>query len=61
MRLKKRDPHSPEVIDEVVEMFRKMTPEEALNFITYRPPGVEETDMTGALRNGHASSDAEAK
>ncbi len=24
-----------------------MTPEEALAFLTYRTPGVEETDMTG--------------
>jgi hypothetical protein len=61
MKLKRRDPHCPEVIDEVVEMFRKMTPEEALAFITYRPPGVEETDMTGALRKEHTASEAKAK
>ena len=24
-----------------------MTPEEALAFLTYRTPGIEETDMTG--------------
>ena len=52
MKLKKRDPHDPEVIAEVVEMIRKMTPEEALAFLTYRTPGVQETDMTGILSNG---------
>ena len=52
MKLKKLDPNSPEVIDAAVEMIRKMTPEEALAFLTYRTPGVEETDMTGMLSNG---------
>ena len=47
MKLKKRNPHSPEVVQEVVEMIQRMTPEEALAFLTYRTPGVEETDMTG--------------
>ena len=47
MKLKRRDPHSPEVVQEVVEMIHRMTPEEALAFLTYRTPGVEETDMTG--------------
>jgi hypothetical protein len=46
MKLKKLNPHSPEVIDAAVEMIRRMTPEEALAFLTYRTPGVEETDMT---------------
>lgn len=47
MKLKKRDPHSPEVVQEVIEMIQRMTPEEALAFLMYRTPGVEETDMTG--------------
>ena len=47
MKLKKRDPHSHEVVQEVIEMIQRMTPEEALAFLMYRPPGVEETDMTG--------------
>lgn len=34
-------------IDEAVEMIRRMTPEERLDFLTYRAPGVEMTDMTG--------------
>jgi hypothetical protein len=51
--MKKRlDPHSKEVIDAVVERIRKMTPEEALAFLTYRTPGIEETDMTGMFSNG---------
>ena len=29
-----------------------MTSEEALAFLTYRTPGVEETDMTGMYSNG---------
>ena len=46
--MKKRlDPHSREVIDAVVARIRKMTPEEALAFLTYKTPGIEETDMTG--------------
>ena len=52
MKLKKLNPHSPEVIDAMVEMIRQMTPEEALAFLTYRTPGVEETDMTGMYSNG---------
>ncbi len=61
MKHKKRDPNSPEVIDEVVEMIRRMTPEEALAFLTYKTPGIEETDMTGMFKhhaeNGHAATD----
>jgi hypothetical protein len=49
LKLRKRDPNSPEVIDAAIEMIRRMTPEEALAFLTYRTPGVEETDMTGML------------
>ena len=54
MKLKKLDPNSPEVIDAAVEMIRKMTPEEALAFLTYRTPGIVETDMTGMLGNGRS-------
>lgn len=53
MKLKKGDPSDPKVTDAIVEMIQKMTPEEALAFLTYRTPGVEETDMTGMLSNGH--------
>ena len=56
MKLKKRNPHDPEVIAEAIEMIRKMSPEEALAFLTYRTPGVEETDMTGILCNGKSPS-----
>jgi hypothetical protein len=52
MKLKKLDPHSPEVINAAVEMIRQMTPEEALAFLTYKTPGIEETDMTGMFSNG---------
>ena len=54
MKLKKRDPHDPEVIAEVVAMIRQMTPEEALAFFAYRTPGIEETVMTGMLSNGQS-------
>lgn len=54
MKLKKLNPHSPEVIEAAVEMIRQMTPEEALAFLTYRAPDVEETDMTGMLSNGQS-------
>jgi hypothetical protein len=30
-----------------VKRIEQMTPEQALAFLTYRRPGVEETDMTG--------------
>ena len=51
MKLKKGDPSDPKVIDAMVETIRQMTPEELLAFITYRTPGVEETDMTGMFSN----------
>ncbi len=44
---KNRQPGSKEVIDAIVERFSKMTPEERYEFLTYRTPGVEMTDMTG--------------
>ena len=43
------DPNSPEVIARAVEHIRSMTPEEALTFLFYHTPGVEETDMRGIL------------
>ena len=55
MKRKKRDPHSPEVIAEALAMIRRMTPEEALAFLTYRTPGIEETDMTGKFANYQAT------
>lgn len=54
MKYKKRDPRSPEVIQEAIDMVRKMTPEEARAFFSYRTPGVEETDMTGMYSNGQS-------
>ena len=51
MKLKKGNPGDPKVIAAMVEMIRQMTPEEALAFLTYRTPGVEETDMTGMFSN----------
>jgi hypothetical protein len=53
---KKLDPNSPEVIDAALERLRRMTPEEALAFLTYRTPGIEETDMTGMLSSPPAST-----
>ena len=47
MPKKKLNPHSPEVIEAAVARIRRMTPEEALAFLTYRTPGIPETDMTG--------------
>ena len=47
--MKKRNPHSPKVLEEVLESIRRMTPEEALAFLFYRDPAVEETDMLGVL------------
>lgn len=47
MKLKNVDPFSPEVTARVLERIRRMTPEEALAFLNYRTPGIEETDMTG--------------
>jgi hypothetical protein len=52
MKLKKGNPGDPKVIAAIVETIRQMTPEEALAFLTYRTPGVEETDMTGMFSNG---------
>ncbi len=46
-KLKKLHPLSPQVQEAVVEAIRKMTPEEMIEALSYRPPGVPETDMTG--------------
>ena len=54
MKLKKGNPGDPKVIAAIVETIRKMTPEEVLAFLTYRTPGVEETDMTGMYSNDHS-------
>lgn len=51
MKLKKGNPGDPKVTAAIVEFIRQMTPEEALAFLTYRTPGVEETDMTGMYSN----------
>ena len=51
MKLKKGKPGDPKVIAAIVETIRQMTPEEALAFLTYRTPGVEESDMTGMYSN----------
>jgi len=47
--MKKRNPHSPIVLEEVLESIRRMTPEEALASLFYRDPAIEETDMFGVL------------
>ncbi len=52
MKLKRGNPGDPKVIAAIVETIRQMTPEEALAFLAYRTPGVEETDMTGMFTNG---------
>ncbi|MCW3099151.1 MAG: hypothetical protein JWL77_4769 [Chthonomonadaceae bacterium] len=54
MKLKRGNPGDPKVIAAIVETIRKMTPEEALAFLTYRTPGVEETDMTGMYSNSQS-------
>ena len=54
MKLKKGNSGDPKVIAAMVETIRKMTPEKALAFLTYRTPGVEETDMTGMYSNDHS-------
>jgi hypothetical protein len=58
MKLKKGDPSDPKVTDAIIEMIRQMTPEEALAFLTYRTPGVQETDMTGMYSNGKSPKKA---
>lgn len=42
-------PSSPIVHHRIMERIKKMTPEEALAFLTYRDPEVEETDILGYL------------
>jgi hypothetical protein len=51
MKLKKGSPGDPKVTEAILERLRQMTPEELLAFVTYRTPGVEETDMTGMFSN----------
>ncbi|MCW3099150.1 MAG: hypothetical protein JWL77_4768 [Chthonomonadaceae bacterium] len=47
MKLKKGNPGDPKVTEAILEFLQQMTPEELVAFVTYRTPGVEETDMTG--------------
>lgn len=51
MKLKKGSPGDPKVTEAILEFLQQMTPEELLAFVTYRTPGVEETDMTGMFSN----------
>lgn len=51
MKFKKGSPGDPKVTEAILERLRQMTPEELLAFVTYRTPGVEETDMTGMFSN----------
>ena len=55
MKLKKGKPGDPKVTEAILERLRQMTPEELLAFVTYRTPGVEETDMTGMFANGQSA------
>ena len=59
-KLKKLNPHSPKVIDAVVARIRRMTPEEVWAFLTYREPGVPETDMTGMFSDHAEPKDEES-
>ena len=54
MKLKKGSPGDPKVTEAILEFLQQMTPEELLAFVTYRTPGVEETDMTGMFSNGQS-------
>ena len=47
MSRKNLDPTDPKVMARILKRIEQMTPEQALAFLTYRRPGVEETDMTG--------------
>lgn len=41
------DPSNPEIIAQMEASIRAMTPDEAYAFLSYRTPGIEETDMVG--------------
>ena len=56
MRRKNLDPNSQEVVKSAIDRIRRMTPDEALEFLNYRTPGIEETDMTGMFGDLIASS-----
>lgn len=55
MKRKRLDPFSPEFVELMLDEIRNMTAEERMAVLTYRPPGIEETDMTGMLRD-HTSN-----
>jgi hypothetical protein len=48
MKLKKGSPGDPKVTPAILQ---ETSAEELLAFVTYRTPGVEETDMTGMFSN----------
>ena len=58
MKRKKLHPGSPEVVNAALEMLRKMSPEELHAFVTYRTPGIEETDMTGMFGSSIREQDS---
>lgn len=47
MKLKNCNLTDPAVTERILKRIEQMTPEEAIAFLTYRTPGVPETDMTG--------------
>jgi hypothetical protein len=47
MKREHADPHSKAVVDAAIAHIESMSAEDALGFLTNRPPDVEETDMTG--------------
>ena len=51
MPRKRIDPSNPEITDAMEARIRSMTQEEAYAFLTYRTPGVPESDMTGMLQS----------
>ena len=47
MPRKKFDPGNPEVTKAIVDSIKSMSPKELYEFLTYRKPGIPETNMTG--------------
>jgi hypothetical protein len=54
MKLKSCKPADPEVTARILTRIDEMPPKELLDFLTYRTPGIEETDMTGMFSKGQA-------
>ena len=50
MKLKKRDPNDPAVLERILARIDAMSPEELIEMLNRRPEGLDETNMNETLK-----------